>query len=271
MSDSLLTFIHISDTHIHADPTYTKDYADYPSSEGTQALIESLQALPFTADFILHTGDIIYDPDESAYEIVKEAFAPIDIPIYYIAGNHDHNDGLQRQLMGQSDGEIIPNLHYAFEVNGVQVICVDSNGPAEVPAGNVTDVQLEWLDKLCSADDDRPLVIAIHHNPIPVDVPWLDDWMRITNGLDFHNTIKQARDRLVGVFHGHIHQATTVYREGVMYSSALSSWTQFIGYPRIAEITPDKGAYPGYSVVTVAKNQSYIRRYWFDVPSLSKK
>lgn len=268
MSDTLLTFIHISDTHLNPDLDYTKPYADYTPIEGARELVKSIQKLPFQADFILHTGDVVYDPDDSAYEAVKEVFAPIDMPIYYIAGNHDDNDGLQHHLMGRTDEEIIPNLHYEFEINGVQVICVDSNGPAEVPAGNVTDVQLEWLDKLCTADDDRPLIVAIHHNPIPVDVPWLDDWMRITNGLDFHNIVKKASSRLVGVFHGHIHQQSTVYREGVMYCAAASPWTQFHSYIGMTETTSDTGARPGYSVVTVKKDQSFVRRYWFDVPSL---
>lgn len=263
MSDTLLTFIHISDTHLNPDPEYI-GYGEYPPLAGTQALIQSLQQLPFQADLILHTGDVIYDPVESAYTKVKELFAPFEMPIYYIAGNHDDNDGLQRQLMAQ---DAMPYLHYEFEVNGVQFICVDSNGPAEVPAGYVTKEQLAWLDELCTADDDRPLVIAIHHNPIPVDVPWLDDWMRITNGLDFHHIVKKARERLVGVFHGHIHQNTTVYREGIMYSSVASSWTQLHSYVGMTETTPDKGARPGYSVVSIQPQQSFIRRYWFDVPS----
>jgi len=268
MPDNLLTFIHISDTHLNPDPNYTKDYADYTPIEGATALIEHLQTLTFPIDFILHTGDVVYDPDDNAYAAVKDVFAPIDIPIHYIAGNHDDNNGLQRHLMGRADEEIIPNLHYEFEVNGVQVICVDSNGPAEVPAGYVPDEQLDWLDTLCTADDNRPLVIAVHHNPVPVGVPWLDNWMRITNGLDFHNIVKRASSRLVGVFHGHIHQQTTVYREGVMYSAAASPWTQFHSYPQMTHTTSDDNARPGYSVVTVQKGQSFVRRYWFDVPSL---
>lgn len=268
MSDTLLTFIHISDTHIHPDVTYTKPYADYSPLTGAKALVASLQALPFTADFILHTGDVIYDPDEAAYPTVKNLFAPLGIPIYYIVGNHDHNDGLQKHLMNRATVDVIPNLHYEFEVNGVQIVCVDSNGPALVPAGYVPDDQLTWLESICTADDDRPLIIAVHHNPIPVGVPWLDNFMRITNGLDFHNVVKQASSRVVGVFHGHIHQNVTVYREGVMYSAAASPWTQFHSYIGMTETISDTDARPGYSVVTVKQKQSFIRRYWFDAPSV---
>lgn len=263
MSDTLLTFIHISDTHLNPDRDYI-GYGDFPPLAGAEALVESIQNLPFQADLILHTGDVVYDPDPSAYDKVKDLFAPFEMPIYYIAGNHDDNDGLQQHLMGQ---DAIPNLHYAFEKNGVQFVCVDSNGPAEVPAGYVPDEQLTWLEQLCTADDQRPLVIAIHHNPIPVGVPWLDDWMRMTNGLDFHEVVKKARDRLVGVFHGHIHQNTTVYRDGILYSAATSSWTQLHAYPDMTHTTRDNVAHPGYSVVTIKPKQSFIRRHFFEVSS----
>lgn len=263
MSDTLLTFIHISDTHISDDPEYNVKDARYRPLQGAQALVKAIQDLPFQADFILHTGDVVYDPHETPYQLVKETFAPLSMPIYYLAGNHDHNDALQSRLIGRED--IIPYLHYEFEVNGVQIVCVDSNGPAPIPAGFVTDEQLTWLEGICSADDDRPLIIATHHNPIPIGVTWLDNWMRMTNGLEFHEIVKKARNRLVGVFHGHIHQNVTVYREGILYSVASSSWYQMHGYPASNDVIADDIAKPGFSVVMVQRNQSYIRRYWFDV------
>jgi hypothetical protein len=74
---------------------------------------------------------------------------------------------------------------------------------------------------------------------------------------------------LVGVFYGHIHQSTTTYYDGVMYSSASSSWRQFLSAPSMINPLPEEGARPGYSVVMVKPNQSFTRRYQFDVPSLS--
>lgn len=265
MRDTLLTFVHISDTHISADPNYSIPEAGHTSWQGAKALVANLKSLPFEVDFILHTGDVIYDPDESAYAAAKELFAALDTPIYYIAGNHDHNDGIQRHLLERDESSIIPNLHYEFELNGVQIICLDSNGPVEDPAGYVTHDQLEWLESLCAADDHRPLMIAIHHNPVEMGIPWLDNMMKITNGLTLHNIIKKANERLVGVFYGHIHQSTITYRDGVMYSSAASSWRQFAGYPGMIDPSTDKDARPGFSVVMVKPFQSFVRRYCFDV------
>ena len=264
MSDVLLTFVHISDTHINNNPEYHQsDFAQYHSHKGAKALVQAIKDLPFQPDFVLHTGDVVFDPVPEAYQYARKIFSEIPYPVYYLAGNHDEHQALQRDLI-QTDNVVSP-FHYEFESRGVQIVCVDSNGPAEVPAGNIIPEQLDWLDSICTADDERPLIIATHHNPLPVGVPWLDEWMRITNGEAFHQVILQARHRLCGVFHGHIHQNTSTYRDGVLYSSALSSWVQFHSYPGMTKTQGDTDARPGFSVVTLTQETTFIRRYWFDV------
>ncbi|MDX1991949.1 MAG: metallophosphoesterase [bacterium] len=258
------TFIHISDTHINPDTTYNNTYADVTPWQGVQALIHELNHLPFTPDFVLHTGDVAFDPRPEAYLTCLEALNQIPYPVYYVAGNHDDSPALQRIMLGREDP--LPALHYAFEVNGVQIICVDSNGPADPPAGMMTRDELEWLSGLCSADDDRPLVIAVHHHVLPVGIPWLDSYMGIRNGDQFHEAILPAKHRLRGVFFGHVHQNLDVVRDGILYSSTLSSWVQFQSYPGMSATTPDHGAEPGYSIVTISEDQTFIRRCRFPLP-----
>ena len=53
MSETLLRFVHISDTHFNPDPEYIKSYAQYTPLPGAQALVEAVNALPFQPDFIL--------------------------------------------------------------------------------------------------------------------------------------------------------------------------------------------------------------------------
>ena len=89
MSKHLLTFIHISDTHIPTDPAYTTQHATVPPYEGAQKLVQQLNNLPFTPDFVLHTGDVTYDPDPEAYRNSKDILSGIPFPVYYVAGNHD--------------------------------------------------------------------------------------------------------------------------------------------------------------------------------------
>ncbi len=262
MSEVLLRFVHISDTHIHPDERYALQPGQPSPAAGARALVEQINALPFTPDFVLHTGDVAYDPDPSAYHAAREILGGIRYPVYYIPGNHDHPEGLQQVLLGREQ-PLLPML-YEFERSGVQVVCVDSTGPAPAPAGNVTQEQILRLTEICgSTDDDRPLVIAVHHNVLPVGVPWLDHWMGLINGVQFHQTLLNARQRIRGVFFGHVHQNLTIMQDGILYASVLSSWYQLHAYPGQTDTQEDRGAEPGFNVVTISKDQTFIRHHRF--------
>ncbi|MGB1285393.1 MAG: metallophosphoesterase family protein [Aggregatilineales bacterium] len=269
MTQPLLRFVHLSDTHINPDVDYIKDYANYTPMTGAMALIDAVNALPFTPDFILHTGDVAYDPYPEVYDVIQDVLSKFNIPVYVLAGNHDDARALQHLVMGRDDDAVKDYLYYEFEQNGVQIVCLDSNGPAEIPQGNIPDEQLAWLDTLVSVDDDRPLVVATHHNVLPMNVPWLDGFMRTTNGEALHTILCKAQSRLRVVLHGHIHQNIDHYVDGILYSSCASSWCQFGAYPdpNNTEITQNKSAPPGFSVVTVSANSTYIRRHTFTVDS----
>jgi 3',5'-cyclic-AMP phosphodiesterase len=262
MTDHLLTFVHISDTHIPTDPAYRTEDATIPPYEGALKLVEQLNNLPFEPDFVLHTGDVAYDPDPEAYANCKDILSGIPYAIYYVTGNHDSSAALQMVMMGKQTP--MTQLHYTFDVNGVQFVVVDSNGPAEQPRGFMTDSQLAWLETICcDTDDTRPLVIATHHNPIPVGIPWLDDFMGIQNGEAFHRTIYPARERIRGVFFGHIHQNLDIYRDGIYYCSTLSPWLNLHAWPEQVDTVPDVGAEGGFSVVTISSKQTTVRRHHF--------
>jgi 3',5'-cyclic-AMP phosphodiesterase len=259
-----LRFVHISDTHICHDPNYNLPEATFTPLEGARALVEQLNHLPFTPDFILHTGDVAYDPDAAAYIAAREVLSKIKYPVHYLAGNHDKSEDLQRIFLQRPT--IRTPFSYDFEIKGMHVVCLDSNGPAKRPAGLVDDEQLGWLEKICSNPaDTRPLVIAVHHNTLPTGIPWWDEFMRMTNGEAFHKVLLGARHRLRGVFHGHIHQSTDTYRDGILYSGVASSWYQLHSWPDQVNTLGDEYGVPGFNVVTVTPDQTFIRRHAFKV------
>jgi Icc protein len=264
-SEVLLQFVHISDTHISADPAYTHAEADYPAVAGAQELVRQINALPFQPDFVLHTGDIAYDPVPSAYDAARAILQDIRYPTYYLVGNHDDPALLQQKMVGRT--QILSPYDYEFELNGVQIVCLDSNGPAQFAGGSLLPKQLEWLEGICKSHDVRPLVVAVHHNALPIGSSFWDDFMRMTNGEDFHRTLLSAQRRLRGVFFGHVHQGTETYRDGILYSSVLSSWYQLQCWPGQSGILEDRGAEPGFNVVTITRSQTFIRRHRYHVPA----
>lgn len=268
-SEVTLRFVHISDTHISHDPEYILPEAAHTPANGARALVDAINNLPFEPDFVLHTGDVVYDPDPLAYVAARDILSKIRFPVYYLAGNHDDRDLLQRIML---DREPLTPFDYQFEAKGVQVVCVDSNGPAQQPAGFVTSDQIARLEGICKdTEDQRPLVIAVHHNVLPNGIPWWDDFMRMTNGQEFHEALLPARHRLRGVFHGHVHQPVDTYRDGVLYSGVSSSWYQIHAFPGQKDTVGDEDGEPGFNVVTVTPQQTFIRRHHFDVETVRVK
>jgi 3',5'-cyclic AMP phosphodiesterase CpdA len=176
---------------------------------------------------------------------------------------------IQRIMLGVDEAKT--PFDYTFEVNGVQVICLDSNRPAPPWLGKVSDEQIAWLDGLCRAADERPLIVALHHPVLPMGAPFWDNQMCMVDAEALHQTLLHARGRLRGVFSGHVHQNTDIVRDGIAYFTGLSSWYQGHNYPDQRASEPDRFAEPGFSVVTVTREQTYVRRHRFTVDPGSLK
>lgn len=263
MHDVLLRFVHISDTH-YCPPDYQAPYSRFSPRTGTAALIEQLKALPFQPDFILHTGDVAYDPYPNIYDEIAEVFGDLKIPVRYVPGNHDHSATLQTALM-KRDTVSIP-LHHTEIVNGVRMIYLDTNSNRP-PAGEVSEAQIEWLRGVLDVDRTMPIVVAVHHPLIKTHTSaWFDTFMMTANGDAVHDVLQTATERIRGVFFGHVHQDITFYRDGILYAAAASSWTQFHTRPdQDMETISDDPADPGYSLVTITTEGAFIQRYHYRV------
>jgi 3',5'-cyclic-AMP phosphodiesterase len=222
---TLLTFIHISDTHIYADPAYTGGFVPFSPYAGVAEMVKQINALPFHVDFVLHTGDVMTDPaNPEDYLVARDLLSPIRYPVYYLPGNHDRPEAMQQFLLQTDHLAVNRKMDYQFVINDVQIVCLDTSMPGTA-AGHVNDDQLSWLEAICVAADDRPLVVALHHHALPLLAPWLDA-IALDNGEALHHVLLHARARLRGVFYGHIHENTATTRDGITYYSALSGWFQ---------------------------------------------
>ena len=285
----LLRFAHISDTHLtpgdhtemrmdHYSPrvlalinAVRAQHPDAASHENptvlpsvaTKRLIEEINRLPFALDFVLHTGDIMTDATADEYEYTKEILRTVNYPLYFIPGNHDDTAGIQRVLVGVD--EVKPTYDYVAEINGVQLVCVDSATNGVDHGGRLSDDQLAWLDGLCSAGGDQPMIVAIHHHIRKFDSHFID-FFGTENGDAIHAILRKAGPRLRGVFSGHIHQAIDIYDDGIFYSFVQAAHMQSNLFPAIESmgahpVTPN----PGFSIVTVTSERTFVRRFNFTI------
>ena len=258
----MLTFLHISDTHISGDPEYHPPWIPesvaHPN-RGTELLLDAIKALPFAFDFILHTGDVCADPHEADYACARELLLQFPRPMYLLPGNHDSAEHMEAILHDGRKLHVLRDAH--VEVSGYHLVTLDTAGQGDVHAPTLDDEQIARFAEALDAAGDQPIIAAMHHSPVETGVPWLDEQMRIQNGDRIQRILRAHRDNLAGVFHGHIHQQTDTQEDGLLYICCPSTWSNLAGYPVMREGIADPQTPGGFNLVMLSNNRAFIRRY----------
>ena len=264
-------FIHISDTHIGPTKSYERHgFASYPCAEKMVEIINSFHHRP---DFVIHTGDVVTDPDSSSYKLAAELFDRLEVPIYFANGNHDTAQDIRKYLrMGEKTDLMDDELVYRFDVNGNRFLVIDGRAPDELdPHGLISEKQLEILRQECTAEGP-PLTIFLHYPLWPINSTWFDSHMMVINAAELHDIFLTARDRLTGVFHGHIHQPMQTIKDGIVYTCAPSTFAQFAAWPGAKDPAFVKDP-PGYAFVHLYQGQTIVHQHTFErvLPKKAKK
>lgn len=264
MISETVYFVHISDSHIGPTSGYSRH--GFQPLPAAQRLVEIINHLPQRPDFVIHTGDVVSEPDPAAYRLAARTFARLEVPIYYVNGNHDLAADIRRYLpMGslKAAGDEPDRLSYTFEVKGYQFLVLDARGPDEIdPHGYLSDSQLA-LTAAHARPEGPPLSVFVHFPVWPLNSPWMDDNMLILNGLELHKALRPAAARLRGVFHGHVHQSMQTVVDGIQYVSVASTFAQFAAWPQDIDVRMDPDQPPGYNFVHLLPKQTIIHQHNF--------
>ena len=261
-------FVHISDTHIGPTADYSR--SGHRSLPCAQKLVSIINNLPVKPEFVIHTGDVVTDPDVASYKLVAKTFDQLQVPIYYVTGNHDASRMIREYLPMGAKTDLSTNpdlLTYAFDVKGYRFLVVDARGPDEIdPHGLLSDEQLHILrDEL--SEDGPPLTIFMHYPTLPLDSAWMDAYMLVVNGRSFHEALEPAKKRLRGVFYGHVHQSMQTMYGGVLHVSVGSSFSQFSAWPTDVTVGFDPEHLPAYNFVRLMPEQTIIHQHTFPRPN----
>lgn len=249
-----LTFVHFSDTHLPGDPNFTLNGKQFPHQRA-RAVMQQINALPFPVDFALHTGDVGHNPaDETDYSAVRETLSALNLPVKFIPGNHDNPAWLYSVVAGRA-GE--PNF-YTFDVKGIRFACLDSVVP-DAGYGRIGDEQLAWLDAQLMQAAGMPVIVVLHHHPFLTGSKAIDAYV-LHDGEALHAVL--VKHRVNAVLFGHIHETTTLVRDGITYASATAVGVQIRSWPGQTEITDDISQVPGFNVISVMDDGTVIIRAW---------
>ncbi len=232
----MLEVIHISDTHFGSDRSL--DIRGANACARAEALVNLINELPFDPDFIVHTGDVVNDPDTGAYALAAEVLSELKVPVHYATGNHD-DVPMMRDSLTFGENELLVDEsanQLCYRIGGeaaekVQFYVMDGwVPPEEGPHGFLSENQIEAV--LSDITGDRPVAVFLHYPLVPVGAKWIDEHLLTRNGLDFQaELLKASGKQLRGIFTGHLHRELKLFHGGVFHSGVSSPACEFTSGP----------------------------------------
>ena len=206
-----LRVVQLSDCHVAADPA-----AAYRGLDATRQLTGLLPAIRrWQPDLLLLTGDVSEDASAASYGRVSALLDSVGAPVLALPGNHDDPAVMRRYFpRGPWDG---PLFHGA---RSWQFVLLDSTAPGRIdgviPRGDLAKLK-DGLRRSSAAH----VLLALHHQPVPVGSPWIDKYA--LSDPEWLLTLLDAEPRLRALAWGHVHQDFEAERRGVRLLGAPST------------------------------------------------
>jgi 3',5'-cyclic-AMP phosphodiesterase len=217
----------------------------------------------YQPDFIALTGDLSQDYSARSYELVKEAFKDISIPIYTIFGNHDEPQLFQN---------ICPEFTAKnLEFNKWQIIFLNSHWKNHTE-GLLDDTELTKLKTTLAQNNKKHILIFLHHHVLPINSPWLDK-LSLKNSNEFLALCDKYKNIKI-LISGHVHQESLQRRNGVDYITSPATSVQFQRNSKTFALEP---LMPGFRYIELHDDGTYktaVIRLPYDqiyIPDLTSK
>ncbi len=233
-----LRIAQLTDTHLFADPSQTM--LGCATNQTFQRAIAKLQTLTPRPDLLLLTGDLSQDDSEASYEYLYANLAPLNIPTYWLPGNHDQN--LEALFEILSEPPCSPSK--AIQQGGWQILLLGTMLPQQVQ-GRLAQEALAWLDEQLQAEPSLPTLVALHHHPVAIGSAWMDG-IGLENAEEFL-AVCDRHLQIKLVLNGHIHQAFEGDRNGVTFLGSPSTCFQCKAQQQVMVMDESRG--PGFRVL----------------------
>lgn len=209
--------LQLTDLHLCADPQRT--LLGLHTTRSFQAVLaRATQEFP-AADLCLLTGDLAEDGSDAAYQCLADLMQAAPWPASWIPGNHDDSARL-----AAAAGPAIRHAR-AIRLGRWRLVQLDSSVPGRI-GGELGEVELAFLEQALREAGDDPVLVVLHHHPLPCGCTWLDT-QQVADAQAFWDLLVRF-PAVRAVLCGHIHQVIDVMHRGIRLLSSPSTCVQFM-------------------------------------------
>ena len=210
--------LQITDTHLFAGEHET--LLGVNTHRSYHAVLEAIHAEARPYDIVVATGDLAQDHSVAAYQHFANGIATLNKTCLWLPGNHDFQPAMVDTL---ANAGVNPAKHMLLG-DYWQIILLDSQ-VFGVPHGELSDYQLEWLERTLSLYPQRHALILLHHHPLPSGCTWLDK--HSLRNAHMLGEVLQHYPLAKTLLCGHIHQDLDLQWEGRRLLATPSTCIQF--------------------------------------------
>ncbi len=224
-------FVQISDSHIGFNKPANADV------NGTlQIAIDRVNAMPGSAEFLIHTGDLTHLAKPAEFDTLAGLMQGLKAKqVFYVPGEHDNAIDGGKEYLSRFGRGTKGNGWYSFDQKGVHFAGLVNT------TGKLGGEQLAWLkDDLSAVSDSTPLVVFAHIPLWSVYPEWGWGTADSAEALSY-----LRRFGSVTVLNGHIHQTMQKVEGNIRFHTAAST-----AFPQPA---PGSAASPGPMSVPAEK------------------
>ena len=179
--EARVRILQITDTHLCAEKHET--LLGVNTWDSYQSVLDAIHAESPEYDLIVATGDLAQDQSAAAYQHFAEGIASFRAPCVWLPGNHDFQPAMYSALQ---DAGISPAKR-VFIGEQWQILLLDSQ-VFGVPHGELSEFQLEWLERKLADAPERNTLLLLHHHPLPAGCSWLDQHS-LRNAAELDNVL----------------------------------------------------------------------------------
>ncbi|MEV6768480.1 metallophosphoesterase [Nocardia sp. NPDC051030] len=209
-----LRFAQVSDSHIGFTGTANASVTD----TFTEA-IGQVNALGYTPDFIIHTGDLTHLATQEQFDQVKQMMMGFKTPhVFTVPGEHDSTDDAGQRYRSVFGKGTRGDGWYSFDIAGVHVIGLVNTLNLR-SLGHLGQDQLDFVkNDVAGLSSDTPIIVFSHIPLFAMYPQWGWGTDDATEALGY-----LRRFSSVTCLNGHVHQLFTKTEGNITFYSGTTT------------------------------------------------
>ncbi|MCZ4352327.1 phosphodiesterase [Roseovarius aestuarii] len=166
------------------------------------------------AERVIITGDLTHHGHIAQFERLRDTLTDCPLPVHLMLGNHDTRANFRAVF---PDAPLTPNgfVQQIIDSDDYRLILLDTlEETHEVPhSGRLCAARLNWLDRALGDAGQRRVIIFMHHPPMDVGFPAMDE-IGLSN-KDAVLKLLNSHANTCQIVSGHVHRTISGTAAGI--------------------------------------------------------